>query len=145
MVDEQVRGNGQEIVLATVIAGGAAVAGMAAPQFIAYAGKHPAACPNAVTILAGLMEAFIERIADVLAREAVPGVGIVTPLADTFRREYSGNSHYHALQTRLEKRFSHGLSFLTSYVFSKTISDSRGGADAGGLARFSGPFRPCYA
>lgn len=38
MVDEQIRGNGQEIVLATVIAGGAAVAGMAAPQFIAYAG-----------------------------------------------------------------------------------------------------------
>jgi hypothetical protein len=64
----------------------------------------------------------------------VPGIGIVTPLADTFRREYSGNSNYHALQTRLEKRFSHGLSFLTSYVFSKTISDSRGGADAGGTA-----------
>lgn len=37
-------------------------------QFIAYAGKHPASCQNAVTILAGLMEAFIERIADVLER-----------------------------------------------------------------------------
>jgi hypothetical protein len=64
----------------------------------------------------------------------VPGVGVVTPLADTFRREFSGNSNYHALQTRLEKRFSHGLSFLGSYVWSKTISDSRGGADAGGTA-----------
>lgn len=37
-------------------------------QFIAYAGKHPAACQNAVTILAGVMEAFTERIADVLER-----------------------------------------------------------------------------
>ncbi|WP_116807822.1 magnesium transporter CorA family protein [Steroidobacter cummioxidans] len=37
-------------------------------QFINYAGKHPAACSNAVTVLAGLMEAFIERIADVLER-----------------------------------------------------------------------------
>lgn len=64
----------------------------------------------------------------------VPGIGIVTPLADTFRREFSGNSNYHALQGRVEKRFSYGLSFLTSYVWSKTISDSRGGADAGGTA-----------
>jgi magnesium transporter len=37
-------------------------------QFIGYAQKHPAACQNAVTILAGLMEAFTERIADVLER-----------------------------------------------------------------------------
>lgn len=64
----------------------------------------------------------------------VPGVGVVTPLADTFRREFSGNSSYHAMQTKVEKRFSRGLSFLASYVFSKTISDSRGGADAGGTA-----------
>lgn len=69
-----------------------------------------------------------------VTRLDVPGIGIVTPLADTFRREFSGNSSYHALQTRLEKRFSHGLSFLTSYVWSKTMSDSRGGADAGGTA-----------
>ena len=37
-------------------------------QFVAYAEKHPNACPSAVAILAGLIEAFIERIADVLER-----------------------------------------------------------------------------
>jgi len=37
-------------------------------QFIAYATKHPAACQNSVAILAGLTEAFSERIADILER-----------------------------------------------------------------------------
>ncbi|MGH9340968.1 MAG: TonB-dependent receptor [Acidobacteriota bacterium] len=65
----------------------------------------------------------------------VPGLDyIVTPLADTFRREWSANSNYHSMQTKIEKRFSAGLSFLGSYTWSKTISDSRGGADAGGTA-----------
>jgi Carboxypeptidase regulatory-like domain/TonB dependent receptor len=33
------------------------------------------------------------------------------------------NSSYNALQTSLRKRFSHGLSFLASYTFSKSIDD----------------------
>ncbi len=37
-------------------------------QFVAYAQKHPAACQNPLSILAGLMEAFTERIADILER-----------------------------------------------------------------------------
>ncbi|MFN0105787.1 MAG: carboxypeptidase regulatory-like domain-containing protein [Bryobacteraceae bacterium] len=66
---------------------------------------------------------------------AVPGLNyIVTPLADTFRREFSANSNYNAVQIKVEKRMSKGLSLLASYVFSKTISDARGGADAGGTA-----------
>ncbi|MCW5965227.1 MAG: TonB-dependent receptor [Bryobacterales bacterium] len=66
---------------------------------------------------------------------AVPGLDyIVTPLADTFRREFSANSNYHAMQVRVEKRMSAGLNFLGSYVWSKAISDARGGADAGGTA-----------
>ena len=70
-----------------------------------------------------------------MSRLEVPGLNyVVTPMADTFRREFSGNSNYHALQFKVEKRMSHGLSLLASYVFSKTISDSRGGADAGGTA-----------
>jgi hypothetical protein len=35
-----------------------------------------------------------------------------------------GNSNYHALQTRFERRFSRGLSFTASYTYSKTISDA---------------------
>jgi len=66
---------------------------------------------------------------------AVPGLGYVIPsLADTFRREFSANSNYNAVQIKVEKRMSAGLSLLASYVFSKTISDARGGADAGGTA-----------
>ena len=35
-----------------------------------------------------------------------------------------GNSFYHALQMKYEKRFSHGLSMLAHYTISKMISDS---------------------
>ncbi len=70
-----------------------------------------------------------------VTRLEVPGLDyIVTPLADTFRREFSANSNYHALQLRVEKRMSGGLNFLGSYVWSKAISDARGGADAGGTS-----------
>ena len=34
------------------------------------------------------------------------------------------NSIYHALQFRAEKRFSHGLEFLATYTFSKSIDDA---------------------
>jgi hypothetical protein len=36
----------------------------------------------------------------------------------------NGNSTYNALQTKAEKRFSKGVTFLVAYTFSKTISDS---------------------
>jgi Carboxypeptidase regulatory-like domain/TonB dependent receptor len=35
-----------------------------------------------------------------------------------------GMSNYHALQIQARKRFSHGLSFLTSYTWSKTLTDA---------------------
>jgi len=37
-----------------------------------------------------------------------------------------GDSSYHALQTRLERRFSDGLSFQLSYAFSKHIGEAEG-------------------
>jgi hypothetical protein len=37
---------------------------------------------------------------------------------------YIGNSHYHAVQFKYEKRFSHGMAFLAHYTISKLISDS---------------------
>ena len=62
----------------------------------------------------------------------VPGLSyVVKPLTDMFRREWVGNSNYHSLQAKIEKRFSGGLGLLAAYTFSKAISDGRGGADAG--------------
>ena len=34
------------------------------------------------------------------------------------------NSSYNALEASLRKRFSHGISFLASYTYSKSIDDS---------------------
>lgn len=42
----------------------------------------------------------------------------------------NGNSHYHSLQTKLQRRAGYGLNFLFSYTWSKSIS---GPADVGGL------------
>ncbi|MEZ5353846.1 MAG: carboxypeptidase regulatory-like domain-containing protein [Bryobacteraceae bacterium] len=38
--------------------------------------------------------------------------------------ESRANSNYHALQTRFQQRFSHGLSALASYTWSKSIDDA---------------------
>lgn len=38
--------------------------------------------------------------------------------------ENAGNSTYHSLQLKAEKRFSKGLWFLTSYTFSKTLTNA---------------------
>jgi hypothetical protein len=37
--------------------------------------------------------------------------------------ESRGAGNYHALTTRLERRYSNGLTFLTNYTFSKTLTD----------------------
>ena len=57
-------------------------------------------------------------------RLEVPGLPyVVTPLADTFRREWTANSIYHGFQMKFEKRLSAGLSFLGAYMWSKAIDD----------------------
>jgi hypothetical protein len=47
-----------------------------------------------------------------------------------FYRNNVGHSTYHALQTRLERRFSNGLSFTAAYSFSKLIDDAGAVFDA---------------
>jgi len=43
--------------------------------------------------------------------------------ANLSQTQSSGNSNYNGLLTRLEKRFSEGLTFMANYTFSKAIAD----------------------
>ena len=45
----------------------------------------------------------------------------------------NGNANYHSLQVKLQRRMTHGLEFLLSYTFSKSIDDTSGrfGAENG--------------
>jgi hypothetical protein len=54
-------------------------------------------------------------------RRPWPGFGAVPQL------QSSGNSIYHGLLSRFERRFSGGLSFLSAYTFGHAIDDSTGG------------------
>lgn len=69
-------------------------------QFIAYAQKHPSACQNAVAIMAGLMEAFTERIADVLERIGSDLDGVSRVI---FARSATGTPSSRDLQSMIER------------------------------------------
>ena len=50
----------------------------------------------------------------------------------TVQAQFSeGNSDYHSLQAKLERRFSHGIGFLVSYTFSKSIDNGPAPFDLG--------------
>jgi Carboxypeptidase regulatory-like domain len=60
--------------------------------------------------------------------------GVIVPLSNVFESTSTAFSNYHGLQLRGEKRFTRGLTFLTTYTWSKAISDASGfnaGGDAG--------------
>jgi hypothetical protein len=52
---------------------------------------------------------------------------------------FGGVSTYNSLQTKLEKRYSHGLSFLATYTWSHALDDA---SDAGGLFSAIGDRQP---
>ena len=59
---------------------------------------------------------------------------VVGPLAGTYRHEWNASANFHSMQLRLEKRFSRGLSLLSSYSWSKTIGDAGGASGAGNVS-----------
>jgi hypothetical protein len=56
-----------------------------------------------------------------------PQFGNVTSISPAW-----GNSTYHALNLKVEKRFSHGLNMLGNYTWSKFIDDVEGSSELGG-------------
>lgn len=57
-----------------------------------------------------------------------------------FARNFSyattnADTHYHSLQTKLERRFSDGLDFLMTYTYSKAIGDALDLLNGGGLVQ----------
>ncbi|MBM3738458.1 MAG: hypothetical protein FJW39_21975 [Acidobacteria bacterium] len=60
--------------------------------------------------------------------------GAIVPLSNVFETTSTAFSNYHGLQVRFEKRFHRGLTFISTYTFSKAISDAagfNGGGSAG--------------
>ncbi len=65
----------------------------------------------------------------------IPGTGVTaSPLGEVYSHRFDGNATYHALMSKLEKRFSMGFTVLVSYTFSKSIGDTCGGSAQGNTA-----------
>jgi Carboxypeptidase regulatory-like domain/TonB-dependent Receptor Plug Domain/TonB dependent receptor len=74
---------------------------------------------------------------------AAPGTGGTAPFVDfSTGASYQatvGFSDYNGLQTKLEQRYSNGLSFLFAYTYSKTLSDALDLLNGGSLGGFRAP------
>lgn len=75
-----------------------------------------------------------------------PGSRVVNTRSTVQNVEYTGKSWYDSLQTKLERRFSGGLSIISTYVWSHAIDNSPGGFCTGGTGPstcgFANPLRP---
>src|SRR6266849_2549543 len=60
-------------------------------------------------------------------------VGNTVPVGQINYLPHSAQSNYHSLFGRLEKRFSRGISFLSSYTWSKSITNAPQFRNAGGV------------
>ncbi|NLG75607.1 MAG: magnesium transporter CorA family protein [Xanthomonadaceae bacterium] len=69
-------------------------------QFAAYAQKHPAACQNAIAVLAGIIEALTERIADILERV---GADLDNVSGSIFARHGNGTPTSRDLRSLIER------------------------------------------
>ena len=75
-----------------------------------------------------------------------PGSRQVTTHGTVQTVEYSGKSWYNAFQSKLERRFSKGMSLISTYVWSHSVDNSPGNFCTGGTGPstcgFSNPLRP---
>lgn len=72
-----------------------------------------------------------------------PGSRQVANISNVIASEYNGEFSYNAFQSKLEKRFSNGLSILSTYTFAKAIDNTPGGfCLSGGGQRNCGPDNP---
>jgi len=72
-----------------------------------------------------------------------PGSREVLGVNAVIATRYTGKSNYNSLQTKLERRFSKGLSILSTYTWAHAIDDSPGGICSNGAsARDCGPDDP---
>jgi hypothetical protein len=63
---------------------------------------------------------------------AIPGTNIVSsPIGPVYSYRADGNSIYNAMIAKVEKRFSKGLTVLSSYTWSKSIGDTCGSSVQG--------------
>lgn len=65
-----------------------------------------------------------------LCFEGTPPGGFIT-LGRMNRHTYRENTLYHGLQTKLEKRYSQGVTYILSYAWSHAIGDARGVTGSG--------------
>jgi hypothetical protein len=61
-----------------------------------------------------------------------PGTEALITLGRMNRHEFRFNTLYHGFQTKVEKRYSKGMTFIGSYAWSRTIADMRGANGSGG-------------
>jgi hypothetical protein len=77
---------------------------------------------------------------------ADPGANGTIPFPDFAQgasyQSTSGYSNYNGLQTKVEKRYSNGLTFLFAYTYSKTLSDALDLLNGGSLGGFRAPAVP---
>ncbi|MBA3601760.1 MAG: hypothetical protein H0W45_11130, partial [Acidobacteria bacterium] len=72
-----------------------------------------------------------------------PGSRQIRNISNVIETNYLGDFSYNALQSKLEKRLSNGLSLLTTYTFAKAIDNTPGGFCLNGAGqRNCGPDNP---
>jgi outer membrane receptor protein involved in Fe transport len=89
---------------------------------VSYAGSKGTKLTERVNINQAVLPSNPAAITPILGRRPFPEFG------DILSANWQENSNYHALQTRLEKRFSSGLSFLLGYTWSHAIDTASRGS-----------------